>query len=209
MGKWNALALTGVLVASPASAQVCRGDIWLDVCIDFLVSCVAEATHMPGDGTNGTPLAYEDCGDGTIADLNTGLMWENKVQYKDPAIPEPCLTDLHHLWGRCDWWEATGPWIDAVNDEAYAGYTDWRLPHIKELMSIADYTRALPTLPLVFGGGRNVWYRTITDYAIYDLEPRSGDLAWVVGTNGSSAVAYDWDGFGVRAVRNGRCPEGD
>jgi len=38
-------------------------------------------TGSDGDVQAGAALAYRDNGDGTITDLNTGLMWEKKVQF--------------------------------------------------------------------------------------------------------------------------------
>ncbi len=64
---------------------------------------------------------FKDNGDGTISDIATGLMWA-----KDD--------------------NGTGiEWIEALpyaEGATLAGYTDWRLPNVKELQSIVDYTRA-------------------------------------------------------------------
>ncbi len=60
---------------------------------------------------------YRGNGDGTVSDLNTGLMWQ-----QDP--------------GR------KVSWDDAVAGAArfsLGGYTDWRLPTIKELYSLIDF----------------------------------------------------------------------
>lgn len=67
---------------------------------------------------NGLQPAYQDNGDGTITDLNTGLMWQQDPgpkQNYDEAVAGAETFDL-------------------------AGYTDWRLPSIKELYSLALFS---------------------------------------------------------------------
>ncbi len=67
---------------------------------------------------DGTSPSYKDMGDGTVLDLNTGLMWQ-----KTPG------EDVN--------------WDDAVSgadDLDLAGYDDWRLPTIKELYSLMDFS---------------------------------------------------------------------
>ena len=64
---------------------------------------------------------FHDNGDGTISDMATGLMWQKLDS------------------GR------TMDWSGALNYAAkldLAGHTDWRLPSIKELQSIVDYSRS-------------------------------------------------------------------
>jgi hypothetical protein len=61
---------------------------------------------------------YKDNGDGTISDLNTGLMW---VKARGQKMP----------------------WQDAAGGAAIcrvAGHADWRLPTIKELYSLISFT---------------------------------------------------------------------
>ncbi len=70
---------------------------------------------------------FVDNGDGTITDLATGLMW---TKY-DSKI-------------GMNWKEAL-VWVQQKNVENYLGYNDWRLPNIKELQSIVDYTRSPAT----------------------------------------------------------------
>ena len=76
------------------------------------------------DNTSYGTNQFADNGDGTISDNATGLMWmqsDNGVEIL---------------------------WEDALNyaeNHTYAGYSDWRLPDIKELQSIVDYTRSPAT----------------------------------------------------------------
>ncbi len=64
---------------------------------------------------------FVDNGNGTISDLATGLMWAKDDNGKG-----------------IEWTEAL-PYAEGAT---LAGYTDWRLPNVKELQSIADYSRA-------------------------------------------------------------------
>lgn len=63
---------------------------------------------------------FVDNNDGTISDNATGLMW----QKADDGVAR-------------DWQEA----LEYGENLELAGYTDWRLPNIKELQSIVDYSR--------------------------------------------------------------------
>ena len=69
----------------------------------------------------------EDNADGTISDNATDLMWT-----QDDS-------------GEGLNWEETLAWVQQKNTENYLGYSDWRLPNVKELQSIVDYTRAPST----------------------------------------------------------------
>ena len=75
----------------------------------------------------GQALSYTDNGDGTITDNNTGLMWK---RCSEPDTQTSGCTGTHSVY----------TWQDAINQcegLTYAGYTDWRLPNIKELFSIS------------------------------------------------------------------------
>lgn len=68
--------------------------------------------------------SFVDNGDGTITDLATGLMWLE-------SDSEESMN-----------WEEALNWCEDLD---YAGYTDWRLPDVKELQSIVDYSRSPDT----------------------------------------------------------------
>jgi hypothetical protein len=81
----------------------------------FLVLCVR---GNPDYGRNN----YVDNGDDTINDRATGLMWTK--------------TDS----GSGMNWKDALSWVQMKNSEKYLGHNDWRLPNVKELQSIVDYT---------------------------------------------------------------------
>ncbi len=63
---------------------------------------------------------FVDNGDATITDRATGLMW----QQADDGVAR-------------DWEDA----LAYAESETLAGYSDWRLPNVKELQSLVDYSR--------------------------------------------------------------------
>lgn len=67
---------------------------------------------------------FVDNNDGTITDNSTRLMWD--------AIGS---TDGMN-------WEDALAYAQTKNTENYLGYNDWRLPDVKELQSIVDYSRS-------------------------------------------------------------------
>jgi arylsulfatase A-like enzyme len=68
------------------------------------------------------PPAYRDNGDGTISDLVTGLMWT-----QDPGE-------------KMTYAQA----VDNADEVSVGGYDDWRLPTIKELYSLIDFSGVDP-----------------------------------------------------------------
>ena len=81
-----------------------------------------------GDTTYGQNV-FNDNGDGTVTDQATGLMW----MQADSIEPLD--------------WEHALAYADSLS---LAGYDDWRLPNIKELQSIVDYSGVFPAIDLLF-----------------------------------------------------------
>jgi len=67
---------------------------------------------------------FVDNQDGTISDNATELMWTK----------EDNGSGLN--------WQQALVWVEQKNSQNHLGYSDWRLPNVKELQSILDYTRA-------------------------------------------------------------------
>ncbi|MFI3239781.1 MAG: DUF1566 domain-containing protein [Bacteroidales bacterium] len=78
---------------------------------------------------SGIYFQFVDNGDGTIIDQNTGLMWQQ-------TPPMDGMT----------WAEAK----EYCENLEYGGYSDWRLPTLKELFSISDFSEGWPYLNQVY-----------------------------------------------------------
>ena len=78
-----------------------------------------------------------------IEDFKTDLMWVRCFHGSNWDIAaSDCRVDDQP---RITWKEALKA-VDAANDVAYLGYTDWRMPNIKELASIVERQCYLPAI---------------------------------------------------------------
>ncbi len=72
-------------------------------------------------------LSYTDNGDGTITDNRTGLMWLQDANNYNSGVAQTWLAAL-----------------SGCESFSYAGYSDWRLPNIRELFSIVKFAGSAP-----------------------------------------------------------------
>jgi hypothetical protein len=86
----------------------------------FFVLCVR---GNPAYGRND----FHDNRDGTVTDVATGLMWSKSDS------------------GRGMNWQDALAWVQKENAVRALGHNDWRLPNVKELQSIVDYSRSPDT----------------------------------------------------------------
>jgi hypothetical protein len=116
----------------------------------------------------GVTPAYRDNGDGTITDLNSGLMWEKKIKLDSISDAfNPHDADNCYPWaGTCATGgvvcrvdadcAANGPchasdcqvsapggltifkWVEQLNAANFAGHNDWRMPTSDELYGIVN-----------------------------------------------------------------------
>ena len=90
---------------------------------------------------------FVDNGDGTVTDNATGLMWSQNDN------------------GEAINWEVA---LAYAENGTVAGYDDWRLPNIKELQSIADYSGTFPAIDTsVFNLTELTNIKGQTDYPFY------------------------------------------
>ena len=93
---------------------------------------------------------YLDDGNGVVKDIRTGLMWTKKDSWAD--------------LGKCLDWNASRRYVSALRT---GGYSDWRLPIVKELKGIFErsksnnmaYNSQYPLhLDSIFADGAAYWY---------------------------------------------------
>jgi hypothetical protein len=116
-------------------------------------------------------------GDETITDLNTGLMWQRQ-SFNDTLNWKKALSNCENL--------------------SFAGYSDWRLPTNKELISIVNYLRRNPaTNKNFFPDAMPAPYWSSTTWGNYACS--------IDFSNGSANMTDDKKmAFYVRAVRGGQ-----
>jgi hypothetical protein len=206
-GMVGALLTTGAAVASNAGGlPACQAK--LETCQADLGTCqteLAACPTFPGDGVDGPALSYHDNGDGTFTDNNTLFMWEVKLAADGSAGGNcndatqskrsvHCVNNVYSQGGTL-----FTVFLATLNtNPCFAGHCDWRLPNVKELQSIMDYSKIDPTAS-VPGSTAAGLYWSSTSFA------GNSSVAWHVDFF-DGFVNFDDKNFAllVRAVRGGR-----
>ena len=128
------LLLVGTVLGGIPSPIVDTGQ---DTCYDSAraIACPREGQAFSGQDAQhaGNAPAYRDNGDGTVSDLVTGLMWQ-----QDPGEK---VTYAQAVAG--------------ASTCRVGGYSDWRLPTIKELYSLILFSGSDPDPRASSGRGAN------------------------------------------------------
>lgn len=154
------------------------------------IACTDGGTALGGqDGyyEEGTALSYTDNLDGTISDGATGLMWKKCSEGKTGVS---CETGA----------DTTKTWTEALavcEADTTGGYTDWRLPNIRELLSIVDYGTAEPAINSLFNS-QSAFYWSSTTFQYPGGQYYAWDVHFLDGhTDSGSKTSSDY----VRCVR--------
>jgi hypothetical protein len=135
------------------------------------------ATGDDGDLERGVALVtprFTDNGDGTVTDNQTGLIWLRDADCFGNRTWEEALSDSNGLAsGSC-----------GLTDGSNAG--EWRLPNVKELTSLIDYSQFNPALPSghPFNNVQSNRYWSSTTFL-------DGHNAWYVNTLYGDAYLYN------------------
>lgn len=130
----------------------------------FACAFVATAQH---------PTRFVDNQDSTITDTQTKLMW---MKYEYVNI------EGHELPGGS--YDKALKWVKTMNKRKHAGYSDWRLPSAKELLTLCKVKET-----------RKQYLKVFEQHEKYDefwSSNRPGKyVATFVWTNGGCAVSQD------------------
>ena len=164
------------------------------------------AVAVPDDGTvrAGAPLSFTDNGNGTITDDNTGLVWEKKGDNGGRHDK-----DNGYWWSGNGYEETIWDWLGDVNQEGFGGYSDWRVPNARELLSIADLQNQWAVSPEFHNNcvpGATVLTGSCTFQSTYWTSTTRASAtfaAWWVDNYGSVSTSFKSGTARVRAVRGG------
>jgi hypothetical protein len=125
-----------------------------------------------------------------VRDSVTGLIWEVKTD--DGSI--------HDKDNKYTWQNAQDVFIKELNDTVFGGFSDWRIPNLKELASIVNSGRYNPAINTdYFPNTMSSNYWSSTTVASHP------GLAWRVGfSNGDVYYGIKSLALYVRAVRGGQ-----
>lgn len=115
-----------------------KNAVWLVMLMAMLSFSVARAELCSSgfDATN-PDNAYLVSEDGTVIDTSRGLMWKQCVEGR---TGENCASGSETTFAN---WGAA---LDHAYSHVFAGYSDWRLPTVKELRSLVEPCRSNPAI---------------------------------------------------------------
>ena len=120
----------------------------------------------------------------------TGLMWKTNTEELGGVF----VTSGTYAWENA----ITVCTVKMNSSSGYANYTDWRLPNVKELVSIVDYSRYNPSINMAY------FPNTKISYYWSSTTIGSNSRAWFVYFSNGYMVDYDkTDEEYVRCVRAG------
>ncbi len=159
--------------------------------LDDLYNVIGFSAHVPRTTANLCPCYYlnddgelrtgalwpnprfSDRGNGTVTDNLTGLIWLKNANCFSAQTWTQSLDDANNLAnGQC-----------SLTDGSTA--RDWRLPNLRELLSLIDYNQAAPAIPTgspfinVQGTGNSRYWSSTT---VANNTPNAWDIDFNVGT---------------------------
>ena len=161
---------------------------------------------------NGMARSYTILGNGImVRDNVTGLIWERK---QNTDISDPHNAGNKYAW--CDTDPSTNSgvqgdctneyslyntkdFINSLNNASFGGYSNWRLPTIKELLTLVNYSSNSIVDDIYFPN-----HNDSCGYWSSTTKASNTDRAWYVtgGSMGSYPKSWQYSPRCVRAVRN-------
>ena len=139
-----------------------------------------DAEHNPNGGF---PNRFVDNRNGTITDNETKLMWQKSGSREMMS------------------WSKIPGFIDRLNNRKFAGYSDWRLPTLEELLSLTEPRHSRQGLYISSFFSQKQGIVGTSDSCTFDGKKIPWYTSFLRGI--SNCVSYDLiDEFHVRAVRS-------
>ena len=132
----------------------------------------------------------QDNGDGTVTDLKTELMWKQCSEGQDSE--EFCKG----VASGYAWDKALQAPEDLNAGGGFAGHTDWRLPNIKELLSVVEKSCVKPAI-------NSARFPNTTGVGFWSSTASFNGTWYVNFQLGLSNYHFRGDGLKVRLVRGG------
>ena len=131
-------------------------------------------------------------GDGTVSDSKTRLMWK---QCAEGQLSFDCATGSAEQF---TWQKALQHAQELNSNGGFAGFTDWRLPNIKELNSLVEHQCTFPAINLMrfsnTSGDDQYWSSSVV---------MDWGLIWIVTFNiGATRTSINDDHLQLRLVRS-------
>ncbi|MSN27333.1 MAG: DUF1566 domain-containing protein [Geobacter sp.] len=121
---------------------------------------------------------FSDNDDQTVTDNLTGLIWTRDANLMLTRNPEFDVDGIHADGAVI--WQSALDYVNKLNQEAYLGFSDWRLPNRIELASVMNYVEVNPFYWLNWQGIFNVRNNYWTSATVASVT----DNAWNVNTSG-------------------------
>ena len=174
-------------------SRVLQGGLWLTL---LAMSYAVQAqTCKPESIPASTPNSQlQDNGDGTITDTKTGLIWKRCLEGQSGS---DCASGSAEAFT----WQQALQRAQTVNSGGgFAGFSDWRVPTIKELSSLVEYQCWEPAINLTrfpHASSDGVWSSSAV--------AGNTDNAWLVYFGyGSTNWYYKYSYYQLRLVRSGQ-----
>ncbi len=142
VNSWTGFSFTRYLrcvrtqASPPSSATAQVGQTGQTVCYNNAspyIEIACSGTKEDAETLDGAARSYTDNGNLTITDNTTGLMWQKCAMGRIGLL---CYDDDPNYSFPANWNAA----LAVCAATSTGGHSDWRLPNISELLTIADYS---------------------------------------------------------------------
>ncbi len=133
--------------------------------------------------------SYTNNGNGTVTDHSTGLTWQKGTA--DTNNDGSITAGIYPAGDKKKWLDALS-WCET---STFAGYSDWRLPNVRELFSLVDTTTYNPSIHYTF-------QCEVDSY--WSATGKGNSYAWVVNFNSGNTYGLGKNNYSfIRCVRGG------